>query len=69
MSAGHTESSSASPEDLLILVHGTYAARESGDGDTWWQNGGSLSAELKGRLLGRRAVARRSRGLSVVGRE
>lgn len=43
-------SPASSSTDLLILVHGTYAARESDEGDSWWQNGSDASNELKKRL-------------------
>ncbi len=46
----HIEPSKTSPKDLLILVHGTGVSRETGDGDRWWQNGSTVSHELKSRL-------------------
>ena len=52
MPTPRTKPAKTSPEDLLILVHGTYAARESGDGDSWWQNGSHVGTELKSRLPG-----------------
>lgn len=50
MSSRLTEPSKTSLQDVLILVHGTHASRESGDGNSWWQNGGSLGTELSNRL-------------------
>ena len=50
MSTNRTAPCTPSSEDVLILVHGTYAARESGDGDSWWQNGSHVGTELKSRL-------------------
>jgi hypothetical protein len=31
--------SKSSTDDLVILVHGTYAARDPDEGDSWWQRG------------------------------
>jgi hypothetical protein len=50
MSTTCPEPSPTSPADLLILVHGTYAARESVEGGSWWQNGSPVSTELTSRL-------------------
>ena len=44
------EPSTTCPKDLLILVHGTGVSRATGDGDRWWQNGSTVSNELKSRL-------------------
>jgi hypothetical protein len=44
------EPSKTSPRDVLILVHGTGVSRKSVNGDRWWQNGSTVSAELKSRL-------------------
>lgn len=44
------EPSKAPHEDVLILVHGTGASRESGEGDRWWRHGSTASTELKSRL-------------------
>ncbi|MEM8678887.1 MAG: hypothetical protein AAGF97_05950, partial [Planctomycetota bacterium] len=38
------------PEELAILVHGTFAAADSDDGDKWWQAGSQESMELQKRL-------------------
>ncbi len=37
-------------DDLIILVHGTFAGRESDDGDSWWQRGSPTWHELQKRL-------------------
>ncbi len=50
MSTNRTAPCTPSSEDLLILVHGTYAGQESGDGNSWWQNGSHVSTDLKSRL-------------------
>ena len=44
------EPSKTSPRDVLILVHGTGVSGKSVDGDRWWQNGSTVSTELKSRL-------------------
>jgi hypothetical protein len=51
MSTTQIRSNSTSPAaELLILVHGTFAASESGEGNGWWQNGSAVSDELMRRL-------------------
>jgi hypothetical protein len=37
-------------EDLIVLVHGTFAGRETDDGDSWWQRGSPTWDELQKRL-------------------
>ncbi len=37
-------------EELVILVHGTYAANESDEGDAWWQIGSEPWNEFRQRL-------------------
>ncbi len=39
-----------SDDDLVLLVHGTYAARDSDVGDGWWQQGSRTWEELKKKL-------------------
>lgn len=36
--------------EQVVLVHGTYAARSSDQGDSWWQEGSSVWTELQKRL-------------------
>jgi hypothetical protein len=40
----------ASKDDLVLLVHGTYASRDSDVGDGWWQQGSRTWAELEGQV-------------------
>ena len=42
--------SSDQDDDLVLLVHGTYAARDSDVGDGWWQRGSRTWEELKSKL-------------------
>ncbi len=37
-------------KDQLVLVHGTYAGRDSDEGDSWWQVGSQAAEELSQRL-------------------
>ena len=37
-------------DDLVILVHGTYAARDKDSGDQWWQQGSVAWRQLRKRL-------------------
>gem|GEM_PF-4050527 len=37
-------------DDLILLLHGTYAARDSDVGDAWWQQGSRTWEALKGKL-------------------
>ena len=39
-----------SGNDVVLLVHGTYAARESDEGDSWWQRGSDAWRGLSERL-------------------
>ncbi len=41
-----------SKDDLVLLVHGTYAARDSDVGEGWWQQGSRSWQNMK-RLLPR----------------
>ncbi len=47
-----TVESNAAPDgdDLVVLVHGTYAASESDEGDSWWQCGSPAWQDLQNRL-------------------
>ncbi|TWT39314.1 lipase family protein [Blastopirellula retiformator] len=38
------------PEDVVILVHGTFAGREHEEGDAFWQRGSEVWQELESRL-------------------
>ena len=40
----------ATDEDLVVLVHGTYAASEADEGDGWWQRGSAGWQGLRARL-------------------
>jgi hypothetical protein len=42
--------SMTSKDDLVILVHGTYAADDSDSGAGWWQNGSQTWLRLRGQL-------------------
>ncbi len=42
--------SPASPDDLVILVHGTFAASDADQGQSWWQVGSTAWEELSSRL-------------------
>lgn len=44
--------------DQLVLVHGTYAARDRDEGDSWWQIGSQAAADLKARLPVQARMAR-----------
>ena len=48
-SDGHTETRAAA-KDLVILVHGTYAASTSDTGDGWWQCGSPAWNQLAEKL-------------------
>ena len=37
-------------DELVICVHGTYAAREADEGDSWWQRGSDVFRRLEKRL-------------------
>ncbi len=39
-----------SGEEVVILVHGTYAARDADEGDSWWQRGSVVWQKLAERL-------------------
>ncbi len=44
------QTSAASQNDLVLLVHGTYAASTSDTGDAWWQNGSPAWKRLAANL-------------------
>jgi hypothetical protein len=50
MSAAVVNSEVAQCDDVVILVHGTYAAESSDEGDSWWQRGSEAWKELSDRL-------------------
>jgi hypothetical protein len=41
---------SAANQDLVLLIHGTFAGREADQGDSWWQEGSAAWEELRKRL-------------------
>ena len=53
-------------DDLVILVHGTYAAREADAGDLWWQQDSGTWRELPQASPVRRAIGRCRRDVSLV---
>jgi hypothetical protein len=38
------------PNDLVLLIHGTFAGRREDEGDNWWQRGSRAWTELRKRL-------------------
>ena len=48
----------ASDSDLVILVHGTYAADTSDEGSAWWQASSAAACGLEERLPSDVGVAR-----------
>ena len=38
------------PEELAILVHGTFAGADADSGENWWQSGSKEVVELQQRL-------------------
>jgi hypothetical protein len=43
-------SASGPNQDLVLLIHGTFAGREADQGDSWWQEGSAAWEELRKRL-------------------
>ncbi len=41
---------SVADQDLVLLIHGTFAGREADQGDSWWQEGSAAWEELGKRL-------------------
>ena len=50
MATAGANPSELTPPDVVILVHGTYAARSSDEGDSWWQRGSEAWKGLRRRL-------------------
>lgn len=46
----NTSSVSAAAEDLVLLIHGTFAGRAADEGDGWWQQGSPAWETLRRRL-------------------
>jgi hypothetical protein len=47
----HTRNQNATDrDDLVVLVHGTYAASDFDEGSDWWQDGSDTAAALRQRL-------------------
>lgn len=42
--------SGVAADELVVLVHGTYASHESDEGDGWWQRGSQAWRDLRDRL-------------------
>lgn len=48
--AGQSARAATAPDDLVLLIHGTFAGNEEDEGHRWWQQGSPAWEELSKRL-------------------
>ena len=56
-------------DDLVILVHGTYAASNSDVGGSWWQEGSPAWTRLQARMFQGVKLSVPGNSVSLVGQE
>jgi hypothetical protein len=55
----NTPQTMSTDQDLVVLVHGTFAGRATNEGDSWWQKGSAAWKGLSERLPAETKLAER----------